>query len=243
MDSKEHNQEVKPTSNTKTTATPVATPQEVATLKGELSHKNQDYVYRLVKFLEAGGMSAPAIEQTLAELLPDMLSAQRQGHPATKVYGAPSVKADQLLHVPAKPKTLTFWMRAVDNGSLYFSLFAVLYGILGMFTSSKANPQAGILTMLVMGAGFGVAMTWFNDTMLKKRAEQASKKNLFLSLVLVTLAVMIVMFAIIALAGVIPGVVNVVLPPVMDLILAALAFGGRYLFRKHYGIKGSTLSV
>ena len=69
----------------------------------QLTKKNDEYVFKLRRELKDGGMSATDEETLLKTMLPEMITAQRQGKPATQLYGPVTVKANEILHTP-KPE-------------------------------------------------------------------------------------------------------------------------------------------
>lgn len=218
------------------------TPQE---LRSKLTNKNADYVFRLQKELEKQGkLSQAAAEEKVNQLLPEIIVAQRHGQPANGLYlASPMIKAGQILHPEVKPKTLSdfpFWQRAVDSALLWLAIFMGLYGLMGL-SNTQQNGQNGVLTILVIGILLGVFMAKYNDLIMPRDKNGKPKKISWPRVILVSVALVIVM---IILMGILTTkalrVINPILPGIVYLIIAAACFGIRYLFRKQYGITGST---
>lgn len=218
---------------------------EPAQLRKQLSNKNSDYVYRLQKELETQGkMGQDDAVKRVDALLSDLVIAQRHGQPAGTFYGmSPKLKAADML----KPKVKTaadipFWQYAVDSALLYVALFVGLFGVIALFTpNSKNNSQMGILTLVVVGAGMGIFMTKYNDWVLP--AGGKNKKIPWAKLIFGMIAILLILFVVIYILS-IPAlqVINPVLPGIYDIIIAAAAYGIRWVFRRHFQIIGSVFN-
>ena len=95
-------------------------------LRKKLSNKNQDYVFRLEKFLtEDQNYTMDQVEPAIDQILPEIIVAQRKGIPASSLYQkAPKEKAIEIANPKKEAPKNKFWMHAVDNGLLYFVIFA-----------------------------------------------------------------------------------------------------------------------
>lgn len=214
-------------------------------LRTMLSNKNSDYVFRLQKeLILQGKMSSDKAEEEVNALLPEIVVAQHHGQPANGLYMAsPKIKAQEMLQ-PPDPATIVhpFWQRAVDGALLYMVIFLGIFGVMYMFTPNvKSNGQMGIITLLSTGALMGVFMTKYNDWIMPQAGKK--KKLPFGRMIIGILALLVVLMVWVWLFT-LPGLrfLNPVLPGVADVIIAALLFGARYLFRKKYKITGSTFA-
>ena len=216
-----------------------------AELRKQLSNKNSDYVFRLQKELETQGkMSQEDAQKRVDELLKDLVIAQRHGQPASTYYNmSPKLKAADMLK-PKKKKAsdIPFWQYATDNALFYVAIFFGLFGLIGLFQKNdKYNSQMGVLTLLIVGASLGVFMTKYNDWVLpngsKNRKIPWSK--LIWGFVLL-MGMLFICFGVLGLPAL--QVINPALPGVYNLIIAAVAYGIRWLFRRHYEIIGSAFS-
>lgn len=216
-----------------------------AELRKQLSNKNGDYIFRLQKELEVQGkMSQEDAAGKVDALLADLVVAQRHGQPASTFYGmSPKLKAADML----KPKVKTaadipFWQYAVDGALLYITIFVGLFGLIALFSpQATKNGQMGITTLVIIGAAMGIFMVKYNDWVLptagKDRKIPWSKLLLGMGgLVLLLLACMYLLTLPIF------RMINPVLPGIYDVIIAAAAYGIRWLFRRHYQIIGSVFN-
>ena len=218
-----------------------------AELRKLLSNKNSDYVFRLQKELQAQGkMTLEEAESKVNELLPEIIVAQRPGQPANGLYMAsPKIKAmDMLSPKNKKPVVHPFWQRAIDSALLYLVFFVGAFGVLEMFQSSgqKDNPQTGILTLVSVGVLMGIYMAKYNDWVVPGKGQGKTRVS-WGKAILGMLGLLIALFIwlwIITLPGI--RVINPTLPGVVDIIIAAIAYGIRWLFRRHYDITGSTFA-
>ncbi|MDF4142697.1 DUF1129 family protein [Lactobacillus kefiranofaciens] len=215
-------------------------PQE---LRSKLSNKNSDYVFRLEKELQKqGSMSRDDAVQMTNSLLSEIIIAQRHGQPANGLYlASPAIKAEQMLHPERKPTPTPFWQLAVDGSLLYLAIFFGMFGILALFQTGKQeyNSQWGVLTLATVSILMGVTMVKYNDWMIPKKGSRRPWVKAFLSILIIA-AVLFVLIWILSIPAM--QVINPVLPGIADIIIAAVAFGVRYLFRKHYHIVGSTFA-
>ncbi len=185
-------------------------------LREKLSNKNSDYVFRLEKELQKqGSMSrADAVAMTNG-LLSEIIIAQRHGTPT--------------------------WQLMVDGALLYLAIFVGLCGILALFQTKNQpyNSQMGILTIASVGILMGIFMVKYNDWLMPQQGKRPSLVKLILRM----LAIAVVLFVWMWILQ-IPAlrVINPVLPAVADIVIAAAAYGVRYLFRKHYNIVGSAFA-
>lgn len=212
-------------------------------LREKLSNKNSDYVFRLEKELQKqGSMSrADAVAMTNG-LLSEIIIAQRHGQPANGLYlASPAIKTEQMLHPKKKPVATPTWQLMVDGALLYLAIFVGLCGILALFQTKNQpyNSQMGILTIASVGILMGIFMVKYNDWLMPQQGKRPSLVKLILRM----LAIAVVLFVWMWILQ-IPAlrVINPVLPAVADIVIAAAAYGVRYLFRKHYNIVGSAFA-
>ncbi|MDN6028689.1 MAG: DUF1129 family protein [Lactobacillus sp.] len=212
-------------------------------LRAQLSNKNNAYVFRLQKELELqGSLTTEAAQARVTALLPEILTAQRRGQTARALYlGTPKQAAARLLHPeldqPAQPAP--FWQRAVDSALLYLAIFTGIFGLMNTFQKTAANGQMGVLSIASVGILMGVFMTKYEDWVLPNGAKG---KISWLKLILVSLLLVggfMVWIFILSLNVI--KVINPVLPGMWYVLIAVIAYGVRWYFRKYYGITGSTL--
>ncbi|BDR59958.1 DUF1129 family protein [Lactobacillus xylocopicola] len=216
-----------------------------ADLRKQLSNKNADYIFRLQKELEEQGqLSVEEATGRVDALLPDLLIAQRRGQPASTYYNmSPKLKAADLLMPKKKTAAdIPFWQYAVDSALLYVAIFVGIFGVIGLFQpNAKENPQMGITTLVIVGAVMGVFMTKYNEWVLP--AGSKNKKIPWSKLLLGMggmILILLACFSILSLPAL--RVINPILPGTVNVVIAAVAYGIRWYFRRHYEIVGSVFT-
>lgn len=218
--------------------------EDPKTLRQKLSNKNQDYVFRLEKELQRqGSLSREEAVAMTDGLLSEIVIAQRHGQPANGLYMAsPQIKAEEMLHPHQKPVETPFWQRAVDGALLYLAIFVGLFGVIALFennSKTQNNSQMGILTLASVGILMGVFMVKYNDWVMPKNGQRISLPKLLLSGLGIAVALFVWIW-ILSLPAI--RVINPILPGAVDIVIAAIAYGVRYLFRQHYHITGSSFA-
>lgn len=203
-------------------------------LRKQLSNKNEEYVFKLNKRLVDDDFSEDEAKESIDKLLPEIVSSQIKGIPATQLYGPVSKKAGDIAH-PVKPKKKTpFWQLAIDTSLLFFALFGLLYGIVGLTSKQTSQNQTGIVTLVLLAAMWGVLLTWFNLQMKKPKSE---RPGLLLTIGYLG-AGLVIMFVFLGLMQLVPKTFNPPLDGVIYLVLAVVAYGGRFLYRRYFHITG-----
>lgn len=216
-------------------------------LRPMLSNKNADYVFRLQKELEEQGKLASAeAEQKVDELLNEIVIAQHHGQPASTYYNMPpKLKAAALLK-PKEigPDDIPSWQYIVDSALLYIAIFVGIFGVIGLFQNDKQayNSQMGILSLVSIGAIIGWFTVKYNDWILPTAADKTQKIP-WGKVILSMAGLILILFAWLGILS-IPAlrVINPVLPGIYNIIVAAAAYGIRWLFRRHYHIRWSTFT-
>lgn len=216
--------------------------EDPKTLRQKLSNKNQDYIFRLEKELQhQGSLSHEEAVAMTDGLLSEIIIAQRHGQPANGLYmAAPKIKAEEMLHPEQKPVETPFWQRAVDGALLYLAIFVGLFGVIALFeTKQPQNSQMGILTLASVGILMGIFMVKYNDWVMPKNGQRIGWAKLLLSGLGIAVALFVWIW-ILSLPAI--RMINPVLPGAVDIVIAAIAYGVRYLFRQHYHITGSSFA-
>ncbi|MDF7639715.1 DUF1129 family protein [Lactobacillus sp. ESL0791] len=216
-------------------------------LRPMLSNKNSDYVFRLQKELEEQGqMSSEEAAQKVDAHLNEIIIAQHHGQPAGTFYNmSPKLKAAAILK-PKEigPEDIPTWQYVVDSALLYVAIFVGIFGVIGLFQTGKQayNSQMGILSLVSVGAIIGWFTVKYNDWILPATSDK-SKKIPWGRVIVSMLALVVVLFAWLGLLS-IPAVqvINPILPGIDNIIVAAAAYGIRWLFRRHYHIRWSTFT-
>ncbi|KRN27589.1 hypothetical protein IV38_GL002045 [Lactobacillus selangorensis] len=201
-----------------------------------LSKRNDDYVFRLRKALQEGGMSAAEEEKTVNELLPDILKAQHQGHPANQLYGSPLKKADDILHAPVPEKQTPYWQLVIDNTLLFFGLFTAFYGIMDLVAKNSTSQQGtGIVSTIVISIAVGFMMAY--STMWANNRGKHTRP--IWQMLLMFVGVFLVLLVVIGLMSHLPASFNPNPSGMVYIVLAVITFGVRFFFKRYYHIKGT----
>lgn len=207
-------------------------------LHARLSNKNQDYIFRLEKFLKAEGMTADKAQAEVDGMLQDIVQAQSKGITAGVLFKmAPQEKAHEIVHPKPKPRSLTFREKFFDNALLYITIFGAIIGIFAFMTPKNQQEQngtaMGIVSLIVIGILCGLTMTYFNEVLTRPKEDRPAGWKL----VLLGVGAIFVLFIVAAVLAIPPiNVINPILPGGVDLLVAAVAYGGRWLWRKTKGI-------
>jgi uncharacterized membrane-anchored protein len=207
-------------------------------LRARLSNKNQDYIFRLEKFLKEEGMSADDAKKEVDGMLQDIVVAQNKGVTAGTLFEmAPQEKAHEIVHPKPKPRKLTFKEKFFDNALLYITIFGAIVGLFALMTpkgkAAENGTAMGILSLIIIGILCGLTMTYFNDALARPREDRPAGWKL----ILIGVGAIFVLFIVAAVLAIPPiNVINPVLPGGIDMLVAAVAYGGRWLWRKTKGI-------
>ncbi|MFD1392369.1 DUF1129 domain-containing protein [Lacticaseibacillus jixianensis] len=209
---------------------------DVDALLGKLSKKNDEYVFKLRRILTDHQWSEQRQKTLLADLLPEILSAQHQGKPATQLYGPVTEKANSLIHQPKKRKKVPFWLNGLDLGLFFTSMFGLVYGITAFFNRNKSLKTTGngLPSLLIMALIAGFAFAYYNDWSTQKKDERRK-----------TWQVMVVMVMVILVGSWAAGAIGMIKSPITApmqwpayLILAVVTYGAHYLLKRRYHLRG-----
>ena len=208
-------------------------------LRKKLSNKNQDYVFRLEKFLtEDQNYTMDQVKPAIDQILPEIIVAQRKGIPASSLYQkAPKEKAIEIANPQKEAPKNKFWMHAVDNGLLYFVIFAGFFGVVQLFNinSKQQNgvQQMGILTVASVTILFGILMAYYNDLVTREKSKRPPMwKVVLIGIFLVGIVMVWITFTSMPFLR----VINPVLNPWVYIVLAVIAFFVRRWVRQKYHV-------
>lgn len=200
-----------------------------------LTKRNAEYMVKLNRELNNQGYDPEKKAIALKEVYEELKTKQKQGVTASKLYGPVAKKADDIIHGPERKLANTppkFWESALDNGLLMFTMFCAMYGILGLFSKRQISADGGWLTILSTSVIAGVGLAGFYTVMNNRTA-----KHRIWRAIGVFAGLMAVWFIAFWLINMIPLRVNLPIPPIFDLLLAAIGFGVRYLLKKKLNIR------
>ncbi|UQS82172.1 DUF1129 domain-containing protein [Bombilactobacillus folatiphilus] len=208
----------------------------------KLSRKNEDYLFKLHKALQNNGKTTSQAQEIIDNLLPEVLENQVKGITARQLYGKVADKLDATLHrkVPSQTAANTpMWQMAVDNSLLFIAVFAVMYGIMSLFIKNPSRDnQSGILSILIIAIIWGVLFGWLNKRMMTKKEEREP----FWKTILVIIVGLLFMMLAWLFTVLLPPVLNPILPAWAEILIAVVAYGLRWLFRRYYHITFSSFT-
>lgn len=207
-------------------------------LQASLSNKNQDFLFRLDKFLVAEGWKEEEAQAKINSLLKKIVVAQHKGETAASLFNkSPKEMAHDMVHPKPKPRKLTFGEKSIDNMLLYLGIFTGMIGLFSLFAHSKsaqAQSQMGIVSLILISLVAGWGMTYFNDTIALK----PDKRPAAWKLILIGAALVVSLFVIVALFALPPlKNINPIIPGWAELAIMAIALVGRWFYRRAMGIK------
>ncbi|KRN25847.1 DUF1129 domain-containing protein [Lacticaseibacillus camelliae] len=209
---------------------------DVDALLGKLSKKNDEYVFKLRRILTDHQWSEERQKAVLQELLPEIITAQHQGKPATQLYGPVTEKANSLIHRPKKRKKVPFWLNGLDLTFLFSSMFGLVYGVMGYFNRNKPQTASGngLMSLLLMAAVAGFAFAYYNEWSTKKKTDRRK-----------TWQVMVMMVMVILVGSWAAGAVGMIKSPITSpmqwpvyLVVAVVTYGIHYLLKRRYHLRG-----
>jgi uncharacterized membrane-anchored protein len=208
-----------------------------------LTKKNQEFVHIATNQLIKDGKSDEEIKVLLEEILPSILDGQKSGLTARSLYGPPTEwAASQTLDTSDGdnlPESDNPWLMWVDSSLLIIALLGFVNGAMNLFTQ---GAQYGILTFIIVGFGVGAGIYFMYHFVYRHMGDGTKRPKIWkavLMLLLATIAWSVIFF----IANMIPTSVNPVLSPIAYLLIAAAAFGIRYLLKKKYNIRNAMQPV
>jgi len=217
------------------TQTPEPQPTvNVDELLGQLSKKNDDYIFKFRRELNEHQIPEAQQEKILAEMLPEMLTAQHQGKPATQLYGPVTVKAESIINAPKPVKKQPYWLVATDMSLFFLSLFGLVYGIGAYLNPKNSSSTGGLVSMLVMAIMAGFVFSYYNEW---TRAPKDSRRPLWQILIGAMIFILVASTISGALAG-IKSPITSNMNWIADAVVAIIAYGAHWLMKRQFGLRG-----
>lgn len=200
----------------------------------QLTKKNDEYVFKLRRELKDGGMSATDEETLLKTMLPEMITAQRQGKPATQLYGPVTVKANEILHTPKPEPKKPMWLLIVDQSLFFIAILAVMYGALAYFNPKTQNTAtSGFLSLLLLSFMAGIFFVYYADWMQKDKKERRSAWLVLGGGVLLVVAVTFLSSAL----ALLNTPLTQPMPWFANIIVGVVAYGIHWVLQHRYHLK------
>lgn len=208
-----------------------------------LTKKNQEFIHIATTKLIKDGKSDEEIKALLEEILPSILESQKKGVTARSLYGAPTEWAASQTKVAENNNTLPEndnpWLMWLDSSLLILAILGFVNGGMNLFTQGS---QYGLVTFIIVGFGVGAGIYFMYHFVYRHMGEGKQRPKIWKAILVLLLATL-AWSAIFFLANLIPASINPVLSPVANILIAAVAFGIRYLLKKKYNIRNAMQPV
>ncbi|KXT72588.1 Integral membrane protein [Streptococcus sp. DD10] len=206
----------------------------------KLTHKNQEFIHIATNQFIADGKTDAEIKGYIEEIYPILLENQTKGITARSLFGSPTSWAKSKTLSPEQVAMQTSQenddpkLMILDQILLVFGFFALINGLMGLFSSTSQSHGflTILLTSIVGGFAFYAMYHFFY------RHERTQRPGLLRSLLLIV-GVTAAWLAVFSLAYLIPTAINPVFPDFILVILGSVALVGRHFFRKHFNIKNA----
>lgn len=209
----------------------------------KLTKKNQEFIHIATSQLIKDGKSNEEIKELLEEILPTIFENQKKGITARGLYGAPSEWAASQSRVATDnediPENENPWLMWIDSSLLILAILGFVNSAMGLFGQSS---QYGILTLIIVCLGVGAGIYLMYHYVYRHMGVKENRPKIWKAILFLMLAT-VVWSAIFLLASLIPSSVNPILSPIPTLLIAAIAFGVRYLLKKKYNIRNAIQPV
>lgn len=206
----------------------------------QLTKRSAQYVFELRKNLGTA-LDMEDQEKALAEILPELIAAQKKGITARQLFGPVSQKATEIINGPeeAPKEELSFWAMWLDNTVIVFVFLAVMTGAMALFDVRGSNY--GILSLLLSSVVGGLVFNMMYRLIYRyeKPGADKSKRPKTWKAMLIIIALTFVWMMIFSASIMIPAAINPSLDPMILLVLAAAIYGIRYWIKKKVGYEGT----
>lgn len=205
----------------------------------KLTKRSAQYVFELRKLLSQE-MDMESQEKAMAEILPELLEAQKKGETAKQLFGPVAEKAKKIIEGPEEEeKEMPYWLMWLDNTLLVFVFLAGMTAILNLFNARGA--QYGLTSLIVASLVGGFVFNTMYQLIYRyeKPGADRSKKPKAWKAWGIIIVLTFVWMMIFSASVLIPAKINPMIDPVILIIIAALVYGVRYLLKKKLGYKGS----
>lgn len=208
----------------------------------QLTKKNQEFISIATKQLLQDGKSDSEVKAILEEALPTILERQAAGETARHFLGAPTVWAASFSQ-PQVTKAAEV-EKNTDPKLMWLDMTLLLLGVITLLNAatllfSKTPTPTKLISLVVLCCLGGVALYLNYHYIYRHMGKPKDQRpNVFKSLLMLT-ASMAVWVALSSVAALLPDSINPTLPLPILLVLAALAFGGRYLLKRKYNVQNA----
>ena len=163
-----------------------------------------------------------------------MIEAQRQGKPATQIYGPVTVKADSLINAPAPKKVVPFWLSGLDLSLFFASIFGLMYGVIAYIRPKTMAAGSGIASLLIMSLMAGFLFSYYN---MWTRRDKKQRGKTWLMMIAFIAAILVASFASSTLSLVKSPLTSPTIWPVYA-GMAVVCYGAHWLMKRYFKLPG-----
>ena len=226
----------------------VILPTDDTTTSGDitqLTSKNSDYIHSVTRQLMLAGKTDEQVKTILADIVPQILEAQRDDKTARSLFGTPTTFVSSYTTADKKQKeavvyTDNAWLNWLDSVLLVFSLLAGVNGLTSLF--QKGASGYGLTALILSSLAGGAALFTIANLQTAQRNPNA-KKRFRGYYMLMMIASFVLWFGVTYGALLLPVSLNPQFPGAYLIVAAVVVFGIRYLLRRRYHIRPSLFSM
>ena len=126
-----------------------------------------------------------------------------------------------------------------DNVMFIFGLFAVMLGLMRLFTKDTGQQTYGLLTLIIASlfGGYAFYLMYKYIYQYERPGADKSKRPKLWKTMLILVPVFFLWILVFTVSAMLPF--NIVLDPFIQLVLGAAVFALRWYLKKKYNIEGS----
>lgn len=206
----------------------------------QLTHKNQEFINIATHQLIRDGKTDTEIKSILEAVLPEILENQKKGIPARNFLGAPTVWAASFSQkvseaASQKPeKNTNPWLMWLDSSILILAVVTLINALMTFFGSQ--GQISGITAIILLSLTGGAAMYATYHFVYRHQLANPGQRPNILKNMGILLVIVLVWVTVFTATSLLATSLNPVLPAWTLLIIAVLAFAGRYWLQKKYNI-------
>lgn len=207
----------------------------------KLTKRNEQYMMSLDKALDAANLTEDRKREIYSEMLPVLVEGQKTGQTARQLYGTVSEQIGKVLDGPRKAEANApskDWMIFVDGGLMMVALMSLVMGATGLIGKSQGGSEMGIATLALNFIGGGLVVLLIAKNTPNRDGSNKKKGGIFRYILVVGAAMMAWLLIMTFSMAFLPASINIILPPIGYLIVAAVAFAGKMYFKKTFNVRG-----
>ena len=214
---------------------------DVATLRSQLTKKNEQYILQLERSLKEAQVSKSKIASTLEEMLPVLVEKQKKGLTARQLFGTVTQQTQSVLEGPKKDPTVKSpdWQIAVDGGLMVGGFFALIAGIT-LFLNPEQSEAMGVISLIMNFIVGGLALLALYK--VTPDINQPKGKRGYIRYLVVSSLVMLAWLVIVmGTQLLIPASINYVFPAIVYLFIGSGSLVLKWYLKKTLDIRGGIL--